>query len=195
MSNLKRSEQTRREILDAAWDLIVRHGGAVSMAKIAEAVGMTRQSVYVHFGSRGGLLMALVRRADERFCIWEHFEEAMEKDAPSERLDACLAAWLEFVPKIHPVAKELIRLRTTDEDAQSAWTDRMSDLLRFYRQLISGLEKQGALSPNWTVPRATDFLWASCSVQAWDLLVHDRGWSEASAAKVMRNTIAGALLR
>ena len=164
------------------------------MAEIAEAVGMTRQSIYVHFGSRGGLLMALVRRADERFCIWEHFALAMDIDDPRERLDACLVVWLDFVPKIHPVAKELIRLRATDEDAERAWTDRMADLLKFYRQLIRGLDQEGALAAHWTVPRATDYLWASCSVQAWDLLVHDRGWSQANTAKVIRETITRSLI-
>ncbi|WP_282607192.1 TetR/AcrR family transcriptional regulator [Pelagibius sp. Alg239-R121] len=195
MSNLKRSERTRLEILDAAWDLIAQRGAAVSMSEIAAAVGMTRQSVYVHFGSRGGLLMALVRRADERFFIWEGFASAMEEADPAERLDAVLAVWLDFVPKIHPVATDLIRLRATDEDAAGAWSDRMSELLKFYRGLVSGLKKEDALAAHWSIPRATDYLWASSSVQAWDLLVRDRGWSEASAGKTIRSTIAGALLK
>lgn len=195
MSNLKRSERTRREILDAAWDLIAERGAAVSMSEIASAVSMTRQSIYVHFGSRGGLLMALVRRADERFFIWEGFAGAMEVKDPAERLDACLVVWLDFVPKIHPVATDLIRLRATDDDAAQAWSDRMSDLLKFYRRLVGGLQKDGALAPQWSVPRAADYLWAASSVQSWDLLVGDRGWSREAAGKIIRNTIAGTLLR
>jgi len=165
------------------------------MSEIAKAVGMTRQSIYVHFGSRGGLLIALVRRADERFLIWENFARAMAVESPRQRLDACLVAWLDFVPKIHPVARDLIRLRATDEDAARAWTDRMAELLGFFRQLVRGLHRENALAKGWAVPRAADFLWATCSVQSWDLLVQDRGWSEASAAKVIRSTAARALLR
>lgn len=195
MSNLKRSERTRLEILDAAWDLIAARGAAVSMAEIAAAVGMTRQSVYVHFSSRGGLLMALVRRADERFLIWEGFSAAMEEKDPAARLDAVLAVWLDFVPKIHPVATDLIRMRATDEDAARAWEDRMAELLKFYRGLIGGLKKEDALAPGWSVPRATDYLWASSSVQAWDLLVRDRGWSAAAAEKSIRGTICSILLK
>ncbi len=194
MSNLNRAERSHQEILDAAWDLIAEHGAGVSMSKIADAVDMTRQSIYVHFGTRGGLLIALVRRADERFEIWENFTSAMTANDPYERLDACLLAWLDFLPKIHPVATDLIRLRATDEDAAKAWTDRMSDLLKFYRRLMSGIEKQGALTPHWTANRAADFLWASSSVQAWDLLVSDRGWRRSSTSKVIRTTIADTLL-
>lgn len=195
MSNLKRSERTRLEILDAAWDLIAERGAAVSMAEIAAAVGMTRQSVYVHFSSRGGLLMALVRRADDRFFIWEGFTSAMTEKDPTKRLDAVLAVWLEFVPKIHPVATDLIRMRATDEDAARAWEDRMAELLKFYRGLINDLKKEGALAPGWSVPRATDFLWASSSVQAWDLLVGDRSWSAVTAEKTIRGTICSTLLK
>ena len=195
MSNLKRAERTRLEILDAAWDLIAERGAAVSMAEIAAAVGMTRQSVYVHFSSRGGLLMALVRRADERFLIWEGFEAAMAEKDPAARLDAVLRVWLDFVPKIHPVATDLIRMRATDEDAARAWEDRMSELLKFYRGLVGGLKKEGALALDWSVPRAADFLWASSSVQAWDLLVRERGWSEVAAGKCIRGTICATLLK
>ncbi|TQV77682.1 TetR/AcrR family transcriptional regulator [Denitrobaculum tricleocarpae] len=195
MSNLKRAERSRLEILDASWDLIAERGAAVSMAEIAAAVGMTRQSIYVHFSSRGGLLMALVRRADERFFIWEGFESAMEQKDPAARLDAVLKVWLDFVPKIHPVATDLIRMRATDEDAARAWDDRMSELLKFYRGLVGGLKKEGALSLDWSVPRATDYLWASSSVQAWDLLVRERGWSEAAAAKTIRSTICRTLIK
>ena len=36
------------------------------MAEIAKAAGVSRQAVYLHFGTRGGMLMALVKRADRR---------------------------------------------------------------------------------------------------------------------------------
>lgn len=195
MSNSSRSDRTRRGILDAAWDLIARRGAEVSMAEIAEAVGMTRQSIYVHFGSRGGLLVALVRRADERLEIMENFARALDVHPAADRLDACLRVWLDFVPRIHPVARDLIRLRSRDEDAARAWEDRMRDLLGIFRRLVRGLHEEGALAPVWTVPQATDFLWAGCSVQTWDLLVVDRGWSAASASKAIRYALARALLK
>lgn len=45
--------RTRTKILDASWDLIAREGVAVSMARIASEIGMTRQSIYVGFRTRG----------------------------------------------------------------------------------------------------------------------------------------------
>ncbi len=194
MSKNKKSERTKDEILDVAWDLIAEQGADISLADIASAAGLTRQSIYVHFGSRGGLLMALVRRADERFEIWESVTEAMEVKTARERLDAFLCAWLDFVPKIQPVARDLIRLRATDEAADAAWEDRMAELREVFRFLVKGLQRDGALADRWTVPKAAEYLWAACSVQSWSLLVHDVGWSEKQASEAIRYAAARALL-
>ena len=196
MSNSSpRAVRTRREILDAAWTLIAERGARVSMADVAEAVGMTRQSVYLHFGSRAGLLMALVHRADERFEIIEQLEAALEVEGGAARLDACLGVWLDFVPKIHPVARHLIRIRADDADAAEAWGDRMKSLRRLFRLLVRSLRDEGVLDPGWTVSRATDYLWAGCSVQVWDLLVVERGWSHAQARASIRAGLARVMLQ
>ncbi|MBO6634502.1 MAG: TetR family transcriptional regulator, partial [Parvibaculum sp.] len=50
MSKNTKSERTRGEILDAAWTLIAERGASVSLGEVAAAAGITRQSVYVHFG-------------------------------------------------------------------------------------------------------------------------------------------------
>jgi len=195
VSNLKRAARSREDMLDAAWALFVERGAAVSLAEIAAAVGMTRQSVYVHFGSRGGLLVALVRRADQREDIFAKFEKALALADPAARLDAYLKAWFVYVPKIDPVASDLIRLRVTDVDAAAAWADRMAALLACFRELSDSLAKDGALAKGWTATRAADYLWAACSVQAWGLLVKERGWSAATASKTIRASVARVLLK
>jgi len=195
MSKNKKSDRTKAEILDAAWDLMTERGSAVSMAEIAQAAGVTRQLVHHYFGSRGALLMALVRRADERFNIWEGFEAGLKLADPADRLRACLEAWLAFVPKIHPVATDLIRMRATDADAEAAWADRMNELRDFFATLTKSIQRDGALADGWTARKAAEFIWASCSVQYWDLLVRECGWNRAEAGKTIYVTIARTLLR
>lgn len=185
---------TRGEILDVAWDLIAQSGAEISMQDIANAVGISRQSVYLHFKSRGGLLMALVRHADDRFAIQDNFFKAMAAPAPAKRLDACLVAWFDFAQKIQPVATDLIRLRKTDAEAAAAWEDRMRDLRAWERKLIQSLAAESALAGHWSVADATDYLWSASAIQAWDLLVSDRGWSPSKCSRILRSTIAAALL-
>lgn len=194
MSNLKKSDRTKTEILDAAWDMIAAQGAAVSLAAIAKEVGITRQSIYVHFGSRAGLLLALVRRADVRYSIWKDFDAAYSAPVASDRLGAVLAAWLAFVPKIHPVATDLIRLRATDKDCAAAWKDRMDELYRFFLKVTTSFAKEGVLASGWDNESAADFLWSAVSVQAWDLLVSDRNRTPEQANVIIHRVVTKTLL-
>jgi len=195
VSSVDRVARTRAEILDSAWDLISERGAEVSLAQIAGAAGISRQSVYDHFGSRGGLILALVRRADERLDIKARFDTAFETCAPVQRLEATIDVWISFVQEIYPVASDLIRLRSTDADASAAWEDRMSELRAWLLVLTGSLERDDALQPDWSAKQASDYLWASFSVQAWGLLTRDCGWSEDAALKILKRTICQALLR
>lgn len=195
MSKIGKSARTRAEILDAAWNLIAERGAGTSLTEIATAVGITRQSIHVHFGSRGGLLLALVRRADERADIRRKIQNALSLPDPIERFRACLSVWFAFVPQIQPVAQDLIRLRATDEDAARAWEDRMNELRHVLRQLIRGLDKAGMLANGWTVPRAADYLWVGCSLENWGLLTRDCGWAPGTAAKATTQALERALLK
>jgi len=190
-----RGKQTQIEILDNAWDLISQRGADVSIAEIARSAGVSRQNVYLHFGTRGGLLIALVRRADQRFGIKAHFDKALENADPEERLKETLDAWLEFVPKIYPVASELIRLRVTDKEAAAAWEDRMADLRAWLLDLTYSLQKDNTLSDSWTAKTAADYIWAQSSVQVWGLLTNECDWVEEDAAAKMAETIADSILR
>jgi AcrR family transcriptional regulator len=195
VSNLHpRSIRTRAEILDVAWKLFAKKGSAVSMAEVAEAAGLTRQAVYVHFRSRGGLLVALVRRADERADIHAKFRRALAAKDSSERLTAFLDVWFDFVPTIHPVATTLMRARGDDPEAAAAWSDRMEELRVGFRSLAASLRRDGALASGWTAATAADFLWAGSSMQVWDLLAADCGWNAARIAKTLRASLAGSVL-
>lgn len=190
-----RGDKTRAELLDAAWDLISEQGADVSVSKIAKAVGISRQTVYLHFGTRGGLLVALVRRADERFEIKEQFEAALHLENPSLRVAMTLKAWLGFVPKIYPVAKDLIRLQETDPEAAEAWADRMEELRDWLLELMSSIEKDGALKKGWSSDAASQFFWAQTSVHVWGLLKYDCGWDEEAIASHLGTMLTQSLLQ
>ncbi len=195
MSTNIRGNKTRAELLDAAWDLISQQGADVSVAKIAKAVGISRQTVYLHFGTRGGLLVALVRRADERFEIKQKFDAALQLRNPSERVTMTLRAWLEFVPKIYPVAKDLIRLRETDPEAAAAWADRMEELREWLLELMLSVQQDGTLTDGLSSKEASQLFWAQTSVQVWGLLKYDCGWNEEAIATHLEEMLTQSLLQ
>lgn len=58
----------RESLLDAAADLFVERGyRAVRMRDVAEAAGVSRQTVYNEFGDKWGLAQAIVIRDNERY--------------------------------------------------------------------------------------------------------------------------------
>lgn len=58
-----RSERTRRKILDAAFDLVLRHGyTAATVDRILEKCGLTKGAFFHHFPSKADLTLALVER-------------------------------------------------------------------------------------------------------------------------------------
>jgi hypothetical protein len=102
--------------------------------------------------------------------------------------------WLDFVPEIVPVARDLIRLRDTDAEAAAAWEDRMTDLRTWLGQLAASLDRDGALADGWSVSEAADYLWAATSVQSWSLLVSDCRWPATRADAVLTDAACAALL-
>lgn len=59
--------ETPERILEAAERCMNRYGFAVSMGDVASEAGLSRGSVYRHFGDRDALVQAVLARAGDRF--------------------------------------------------------------------------------------------------------------------------------
>src|SRR5436190_23570923 len=65
----ERREATRREILDAAWEIARRDGlGAVTLREVAGRIGMRSPSLYSHFDSKNAIYDAMLAQAWEQLC-------------------------------------------------------------------------------------------------------------------------------
>jgi AcrR family transcriptional regulator len=63
----ERKAETRQRLLDAAADLFAARGvHAVSLEAVAEAADRTTGAIYAHFGSKGGLLLALLQETSRQ---------------------------------------------------------------------------------------------------------------------------------
>lgn len=60
----------------------------------------------------------------------------------------------------------------------SAWADRMRALYDAQASIIESFAREGDLAPGWTVERAADFFWALLSLDTWERLTINRGWSQ-----------------
>ncbi|MET0511726.1 MAG: TetR/AcrR family transcriptional regulator [Thermoleophilaceae bacterium] len=168
---------TQGRILESAWGLVRTRGAAVvTMRDVAEAAGVSRQLVYIHFGDRAGLLLAMARHHDERSGFRARVADTRSLP-PAEGLEALLREWFAYIPEILPVAAALQAAAAGGDPAAAAWGDRMDDLRAAFRVALARLRRGGRLNTAWTVEAAADWVWSRSHLSAWQQLVGERGWS------------------
>lgn len=188
--------ETRERILQAARELMEeRQGQNVPMSDVAEAAGVSRQALYLHFGSRSALLLDTVQYVDEQEGFRERAMDICTAHPTEAALEAFIAFWAGYVPKIYGMARALLAARGSDEDAAQAFENRMAGLRSICALLASRLKDEGYLADRWSLEAAADFIWAMISIQTWENLRLERGWSESDYVDAVRLAILGALFR
>ena len=165
------------------------------MAEVAEAAGVSRQALYMHYSSRAGLLVALVRWMDEESGIVTQCAAALDDEDPLAALRRFLTLWLRYVATIQPVASALLAVRRGDSDASAAWEDRMAQLRAGHRRAARRLEEAGLLRDGLNATMAADLSWAMSSVPVWEQLAVDRRWSARRVERYLVDAIAAALIK
>lgn len=104
-----RGVDRRAQILSMAEDLFAEHGFLeVTMDQVAAAAGVTKPIVYGHFGSKDGLLLAIIGRA--RTDLLAAMATAADgQTAPAEVLRIGILEFFRFVDDNHAAWKLLSR--------------------------------------------------------------------------------------
>ena len=174
-------------------------GQPVRMKDIAEASGFSRQALYLHFGSRAGLMVATVQyldgEGDEAGGLMKRTEHVRAEPDSVKAVEMFVEVWAAYVPRIYGVARQLLILRETDEAAAAAWEDRMES---FHdgacTYLVEQLARDGRLADGWEREAAVDMLWTLLSIQTWESLVIAREWSAEQYTSRMKRLIRQTLI-
>ncbi|MEZ5668082.1 MAG: TetR/AcrR family transcriptional regulator [Alphaproteobacteria bacterium] len=197
MKTTSLTAETTDRILDTAWSLIVRTGRSdVSLAEIARLAGVSRQALYLAFGDRTGLLVAMARRADAASAHSRRMQAIASGDgADGAALHAFVDAWLDHLPEIYPVGVLLVAAAVTDPAAASVVRDRMEgSLLDKYAAILVRLARAGGLVGDWQPKDAAAFCWSLTHIDAWKNLVEGQGWTPARFRSVCHAVIDRTLL-
>jgi AcrR family transcriptional regulator len=191
------SEDTRRAVLDAAWELMSTQGRLdVGMAEIAQAAGVSRQTLFYAFGNRAGLLVAMVRHKDS---LTDHVGRlaalARGEGSDATTLHAFLDVWLDYLPVVYPVAIQLEAGALTDTDAALAFADRFHNrgLRRGLELILGRMAAAGTLRPGQDPARLADLCLSLVLPSAWRALVVDGGWPPAAFAASRHALVDAAL--
>jgi AcrR family transcriptional regulator len=187
--------ETRERILAATWRLMEeRRGKGVRLEDVARAAGISRQAVYLHFGSRTDLLVATARYADHTRGLRERLQPYLTASTGPEALEHFIIFWGNYLPEIHGLARALLDARATDEAAAAAWDDRMADVRRGCQRIIDALARDSQLAPGWEVTPAVDLLWSFLAVPVWEDLTFGCGWSTEQYIRWMLTTVRRAFV-
>lgn len=173
---------TKTRILEATWRLMeANRGQGISMGEIAKASGISRQAVYLHFPSRTELMIATSHYVDEIKGLNERLKQLESVASGSELLARSVEVWGNYIPEIYGLAKAMLMSRDTDEATAAAWDNNMGCLRDLCREIIKALDAEGRLAAEWstelTQTDAIELLWTMLSINNWEQLTMECGWS------------------
>lgn len=193
-----RAEQRRRAVVDAAQKLFFSQGyAATTITGIAEAAGVSPETVYKGFGGKPGLVRELRAHA----LLGAGPVPAEDRsDQLRELVDprAVVRGWAklagEVAPRVAPILGLVREAALLDPTMRELAHDLDADRLRRMRANARFLADAGHLRPGVSLTQATDVLFAVSSQEMYDLLVVRSGWSPRRYIGFVATTIENALL-
>lgn len=194
--------ETRRQVLEAARRLFERDGYATtSMAAVAAEAGVSLKTVYLAFGTKSGVLLALwhllLRGDEEPVPVGERawFREVLDEPDPRRQLELDARNSLRVKERAGAVLRILRDAAATDSELAALWSRIQAEFHENQRAVVERLAAKDALKPGLDVGRATDVLWSLNHPSLYWLLVGERGWTAAEYEAWLADAFRSQLLR
>lgn len=185
---------TRQRILDAAWELLEERGVGVRLADVAARAGVSRQSIYLHFGDRTGLFLAVGDHIDASLGRTRNREYVFGAPTSTESL----RRWVElnswYIAKIDLVSRIIEYGEGHDKGLAVIWHDRMTGRRGHVRRIAERLESEGQLAAGWTAEDAGDLIYAVTLPGPWRTMTGVLGWSQARWAERVTSQLERSIL-
>ncbi len=160
---------------------------------MAKRAGLTRATVYYQFGSKLGLLDAVVADVEQRAQSWR-IAEAISRPDPVAALRDAFREGCRFWATEHALARKLLALAAVDPDAARVLEEREERRKALVDRLVAALAAQGHLRPRCSRRRAADVLTLLTSFEAFDQLHRIRGLNHSQAAQALLQLASGVIL-
>jgi len=183
-SRRERARQRRLDVVVAAQELFDTNGfQATTISAVARRAGVSPESIYKGFGTKAALAKAVfdfvIAGDDAPVPIAERPEAQAIRDEPDVRRK--IRGYVDgFVARQQRSARVQILIRDgrhSDETLRETWQtlldERLTGMTMFGRHLLG----TGDLRPGITLDEVADVLWTYISVELYELLVLQRGWT------------------
>jgi AcrR family transcriptional regulator len=196
----RRREQAQRTydaVLDAARRGFLADGFATTtIASVADAAGVSVETVYKNFGSKTGLVSALWERGLQGQGPVPAPERSDRMQAEVDDPRVLIRQWgrltAEVAPRVAPILLLIRSAAATDADMSRLLAE--TDDQRLQRMRHNARALIGHLKPGLTPARAAEILWTYSSPDLYDLLVVRRRWSIRRYADFVTEAMTAAVL-
>jgi AcrR family transcriptional regulator len=175
----QQAELTRSAILGAARRLFAEQGyAATAVRPIAEEAGVAVQTLYTAFGSKQGLLLALVDTVREQSEAQILGERIGQTDEPLEMIRLAARIRRQILERCGDIVATFREGAAGDPEVAAAYEEGQRRTREGVTGLCSRLQATGALRPELTLQRAVDQVAAMFSTEIFEELTgHRSGWS------------------
>jgi len=176
-----RSAETRARILASARDLIPGAGTSLPVTAIARHAGVAVQTIYDQFGSKGGLLIAVVNDLQKSAGLFEAFRGVFAAPHGEEAMRRMIASTVGFWGRVWPYLEFLLRTRRIDPvvGAEMDFVDRLRHA--HFWAIARRLEDEGRIRGGRSAEWAADQAFALTTPTVYEEIGPRRGGSVESA--------------
>src|SRR3954465_10654370 len=200
-SSRRRAEAARRrqDVGQAARRLFLTDGyGQTTVSSIAEAAGVSVETIYKAFGGKPGLVRAMVSKALEGAGAVPAEQRSDEMQAWERDPRAVIRNWARLATEVSPSTAPIVLLIRSAAGTDPEMADLLAEVdeqrLRRMEKNAGTLFERRQLRPDITLGQARDVLWAGSSPELYELLVLRRGWSVDRFAAFQADLMIAALL-
>ena len=195
----KQARQSHDLIIEMAQRRFLKHGyGPTTISTIAEAAGVSVDTIYKSFGGKPGLIRAMAARAllgTGPVPAEQRSDELQSHERDPRKL---ISRWGVFVTEIAPLAAPITlllrdaagnhpELRPLIEEVHADRLRRMTDNARRFAAA-------GHLRPDVSVAEAANVMWTYSSSELYELLVLRRGMPLKTYGRFVADAMIAALL-
>ena len=187
--------QTRKRILDVALELAAELGPSMRLVDVSRGAGVSHQGLYLHFGRRDGLLVALLSHMVETFDVHSLHQQVIEAPDGRMAIERMVGFLGSLNGRLDTIGWVLEEAQHLDEAFGRDWRRRVIGLREAIEtDVIKRLADEGSLRPEWSVSDAADLLLAVTTLGAWRELTRELGWTPEQYTENVTRLIETSLL-
>lgn len=195
------AQETRRAIMDAAAKLFVDPGyPGARMGDIAKLAGVAAPTVTAHFGSKKGLLSAVldvsIAGDDEPVPLSQRsfVDDINALPTAREKLERYGAELAQTLARVADVKLAIENAAAVDADAAAILAKNNDEQLHGMTMFATGLIATGEVRSDLGVEEVVSVLVLAMGVRNYDWLVRQRGFSADGFVRWYVDSVAGVIL-